>query len=181
MSNNISINLLPAEFTQKEIKREKFAHIQTAGIVVILFMVFLSSLTVALRILQSKNINLVQNQVALAQHQVSTLKDKQESLVILKNRLTAINQYLGTPSKQTSILLLLSKFLTPVSVNSISVDKTGDAIVIFTSPDSLTLDNLITNLMNKDVNGDQISSVSIDSLNRGRDGLYRVSLKIKAK
>lgn len=179
--SNISINLLPIEFTQREIKREKFVRIQAAGVGVILFMVFLSSLVIALRILQSKNIDLVQSKVVKAQQQVSDLKEKQASLVILKNRLSAIDQYLGTSSKQSSMVALLSKLFSSVSVNSISVDKSGDAIIVFLSPDSQTLDRIIASLINKETSGGQIASVSIDSLNRGRDGLYRVSLKIKAK
>lgn len=179
---SISINLLPIEFTQTEVKRQKFVRIQAVGVGVILFMVFLSSLTVALRLLQSKNIDLVQSKVAHAQQQVSSLKDKQESLVILKNRLSTINQYLGTPSKQNSMLTLLSKLLpSSFSLNSISVDKGGDAVVVFLAPDPQTLDNFVASLTNSETNGDQIVSVSIDNLIRGRDGVYKVSLKIKAK
>ena len=50
----IAINLLPIEFTEQEVKRAKFIKIQTIGVFVILLMVFLSSLSVALVILQSQ-------------------------------------------------------------------------------------------------------------------------------
>ena len=56
----LSINLLPVEFTAEEVKRAKFYKIQTLGVGIILFMIFLASITVSLRILQSHNINLVQ-------------------------------------------------------------------------------------------------------------------------
>ena len=52
----ISINLLPKEFTAEEIKQGKFYKIQAVGISVILLMVFLSVLTISLRIFQSSKI-----------------------------------------------------------------------------------------------------------------------------
>src|SRR5437588_594087 len=98
----ISINLLPVEFTQEQVKNAKFYKIQARGIVIILIMIFLASLTIALRILQSHNIQQVQAQVDETSQKVSNLKDKEVALAVLKNRLATIGQYLGVPSKQAS-------------------------------------------------------------------------------
>ena len=62
--SQIAINLLPYEFREQEIKRTKFYKLQSIGIGIIMLMVFLSSLTVALRVLQSQNISQIQKQVA---------------------------------------------------------------------------------------------------------------------
>lgn len=176
----IAINLLPVEFTQAEVKRARFVKIQTIGIGVILLMVFLSSLSVALRILQSQNIKVIQTQVDAVEQKISDLKDKQLSLLLIKNRLAVINKYLNNPSKQTTMLLLLDKLIPPsVSVNSTSIDKSGEVSILALIPDSTILDNMITNLTDKTINEGKIVEVLVDSISRGKDGVYRISLKIK--
>lgn len=176
----IAINLLPIEFTEAEVKRAKFIKIQTIGVAVILVMVFLSSLSVSLRILQSQSIKSVQTQVSATEQKISDLKDRQVSLLLIKNRLAVINQYLGNSSKQTAMFILLDKLLPPsISINSTTVDKDGGILILALIPDSLALDNLMNNLTDKTKNESQIKEVALDSISRGKDGVYRVSLKIK--
>lgn len=178
----ISINLLPPEIIVEQIKRAKFYKIQFVGVVIVLVMVFLASLTVALRILQSQNIVLAQAQLDEAEQKVSNLKSTQASLFILKNRLAVVSKYLGVPSKQSSMYKLVDKLISSAAaINSITIDKDGNAVMLLSVSDSLILDDLINNLSQKESNEDKIDQISIDSLNRGRDGLYRLSLKIKAK
>lgn len=178
----IAINLLPLEFRAAELKVAKFYKIQTIGIATVLLMTFLASLTVALRVLQSQNISRIQNQLTLSEGKVSGFKNTEGSLFLLKNRITAINQYLGIPSSQTQIYKIITELLpTDVSASSISVDKGGEVLVVAIAPDASSLDNLITNLTSKESNQDKISQVSLESINRGKDGIYRVSLKIKPK
>lgn len=178
----ISINLLPPEILAEQIKGSKFYKVQLIGITIILMMVFLSSLTVALRILQNKNIVMAQAEVDAVSQQVSGFRSTEASLLLLKNRLAIIDQYLGVQSKQSSMYLLIDKLISEsVAINSITIDKTGEAVLLVSAPASDNLDSLVSNLTTKESNEDKISQISIDSLNRGRDGFYRVSLKIKAK
>ena len=178
----LSINLLPIEFTQAEFKRAKFYKVQAIGVSVILSMVFLSSLSVALRILQSQNIKGVQSQVSASEQKVSDRKDIQASLLLLKNRLAVINQYLNSSSKQTQMYQLLDKLIPQsVLINSISFDKVAEVTILAQVPDSQTLDLLVDNLTNESSNDKRINQVSIDTISRGRDGAYRISMKIKPK
>lgn len=178
----LSINLLPPEFRSEEVKREKFYKIQVIGVAVILFMAFLASVTVALRILQSHNITQVQAQLSQEEQKIEQLKDKQASLLILKNRLTTISKYLGVSSQQAAIFELVNRLLpAPVYVSSLSVDRLGQVLISAVVPDAITLDKMILDLTSPQTNQDKISQVSIDSLNRGKDGIYRLSLKIKPK
>lgn len=178
----ISINLLPPEFMVEKLKNARFYKIQTIGVGIILVTIFLASLTVALRILQSSHIAQIQLKIDEAEGRVTALKDRQVSLVLLKNRLSTIGQNLGTPSKQNNMYTLLEKIIPRlVSVTSIAVDRSGNAAIIVLVPDSNILDNLITSLTSKDSNEGKIAQVSVESLNRGRDGVFRASLKIVAK
>lgn len=178
----ISINLLPPEIITKELKKANFYKIQFAGIVVILTMVFLASLTVALRILQSRNITVVQANLTQTQQRVSDLKDTQAALFLLKNRLTVIDQYLGVSSKQSSMYKLINKLVpSSVTINAMTIDKAGDVLLLALVPDPVSLDDLINELTAKENNEEKINQVGVESLNRGRDGYYRMSLKIKTK
>ncbi len=178
----ISINLLPPEILTEQIKGSKFYKIQLIGITIILMMIFLSSLTVALRLLQNKNIVMAQAEMDAVSQQVSGLKSTEASLYILKNRLAIISKYLGVPSKQSSMYKLIDKLIpSSVALNAVNVDKEGGVVLLLSAPDSDSLDTLIANLSQKEINEDKIDQFSIDSLNRGRDGIYRISLKIKSK
>lgn len=180
--SQIAINLLPAEFREQELKKTKFYKLQSVGIGIIMLMVFLSSLTVALRVLQSQNISQIQKQVAASEQKISDLKTTQGSIILLKDRLTAINQYLGNPSEQSQMYKLVSDLLpSGVSISSVSVGKAGDILLFVSTKDSSTLDQFITNLTSKEKNQDKISQVSLETLSRGRDEIYRVNFKITAK
>ncbi|MBU0999849.1 hypothetical protein KKE78_00435 [Patescibacteria group bacterium] len=176
----ISINLLPPEIMVQEIKKAKFYRIQFIGIVIVLIMIFLSSLTLALRILQNQSIAAVQATLAQEEQKISKLKGTQASLYLLKNRLSEIDQYFGKSSQQASMYKLIDKLIpTSVLINAITIDKSGGAVLLATAPDSLSLDRLLNNLITKETNEDRISQVSVETLSRSRDGFYRVSLKIK--
>lgn len=178
----IAINLLPIEFRTQQITAARFYKIQAVGVAAVLVMFFLSALTIALRFLQSQNISQIQNKVIASEQKISDLKNTQGSMLLLKNRLTTINQYLGTASKQAQMYQLITTLLpASFSVSSISVDKDGEILISGVVPDSASLDNLINNLTSQSSNQDKISQVSLESINRGRDGVYRLSLKIKPR
>lgn len=178
----ITIDLLPEEFHAEELKGAKFYKVQTIGVSIILMMIFLTSLTIALRILQSVEISKIKVSLTQAEQKISDLKTNQASLILLKDRLTTINKFLGVPSKQTEMYNLITKLLPPaVSISSISVDRSGDVLILGTALDGESVDKLVNGLISSDSKQNNISQVSIDSLSRGKDGIYRISLKVKPK
>lgn len=178
----IAINLLPEEFISSRVKEMKFYKIQTFGVAVTLFFVFLSSLTVTFRILQNQRITKAQEQLDNTEQKVLSFKDRQVALLALKNRLTAINQYIGTSSPQAELFNLVSNIIPQsVSVSSLSIDRSGKIIISAVVPDSSSLDMVITDLLDKNKNKSKITQVSVESLSRGKDGAFRVNLNIKTK
>lgn len=179
---NIAINLLPAEYRAEELKKAKLYKVQALAVAVVLVTAFLASATVALRILQSQKIIQVQSKAEEAEKKVSDFKTSQGYLLLLKNRLNTITLYLGNSSKQAQMYVLMEKLLTPsISVSTISVDKSGNVLILATSVDRSALDLLINNLLSKEISEDKIKEVSVESLNRGKDGVYRLSFKVKPK
>lgn len=178
----ISINLLPPETIANELKRAKFYKIQVIGVTIVLVMVFLASLTVGLRILQSSHITGIQTTLASEEQKITDLKDTQGTLIVLKDRLKVIDQYLGVASSQSSMYKLIDKLIPPaVAVSGINIDKTGGVVFSVLTTDSSILDALVSSLTDKEANEGKITQVSVESLNRGRDGYFRVSFKIKSK
>lgn len=176
----LAINLLPQEFRLEELKRAKFFKIQSIGVGVILFMALLSSVSVGLRILQSQNITSIQENLAKAEQRVLAHKDVQGSLLLLKNRVAAVGKYLEVPSEGVYMYGLISK-LVPVSVtvNSMSIGRDGEILVLAVSKDSAALDELFNNLTSIETNEGKIKEVSVENLSRGRDGVYRINFTVK--
>lgn len=180
MEERISINLLPKEFLAEEVKKGKFYKVQAVGISIILFMVFLSILTLSLRILQSSRLKITQLQTTEAEAKVSSFASKQASLVLLKNRLDAIDKYVGTSSKQAEMYNIVSSLIPPsLNISAVSVESDGTVLISALAPDSEILDRLFSDLLDKEKNEGKISRVSVDALSRGRDGIYRLSFKVE--
>lgn len=178
---NISINLLPIEFRAEEVKRTKFYKIQIIGIAAILIFVFLSSLTVALRILQSQNIALAKNTVSKQEIRVEEFKGTQATLILLQNRLSAIKRYANNFSKQNETYQAVTESLpSSVLINSLNIDKDGSASFVAAIADVSSLEKLFSAIL-KSQEDDQFTDASIDTLSMGRDGVFRLSIKLKAK
>ena len=177
----ISINLLPVEFKIEQLKKAKFYKIQTFGVITFMFVVFLSSLTIALRILQSSKISQIRTKVSASEQKITDLKNVQAALLLLKNRITVIDQYLGNPSKQVQMYKYMVDSLPSfIVLNSITVDKEGSVTLVAVSSDISSVDSWISSLTTKEKNQGQISKVSLESLNKGRDGVYRMNIKIQS-
>lgn len=176
------INLLPEEFKIEELKRAKFYKIQYVGIATIMLFTFLSTLTIALRILQSKEVSQIQNNLTLEEKRISDQKTTQASLLLLKNRLTAINQYLGQTSKQVQMYELIGGFIPPsMQVTSFSVDSDGQALILASTANKDALDDFINRTVVDQAGLAKIAGISLESLTRGKDGVYRLNIKIKPK
>ncbi|MBI2017864.1 hypothetical protein HYS92_02330 [Candidatus Daviesbacteria bacterium] len=176
----ISINLLPIEFREEQLKASRFYRIQAIGISIILLTVFFASLTVALKILQSQAVASAQSLVSQRQRAVEDFKTIQASLLLLENRLKTVSQFAGVPSKQNSTYQDLTKVIPPAaSISSLSIDKEGNALIVAAVSDLNTLDIMFTNMIDEEMG--RFSEVSIESLSRARDGVFKVSLKLKPK
>lgn len=179
---SIAINLLPVEFATKQVRQKKFYKVQVVSIAALLIMAFMASITVALRVLQSQNLTSAQTRLAQAEDEVLNLKSKEAAVVVLKNRLDAINRVHGVSSKQLTAYSLIDGLLPQdIPINSLSIDVNGNILLSFTVSSPEVLDNLMTSLTSKDRNFNLVDQVEVESVARSRDGLLRVSLKIKAR
>lgn len=182
MMDKIKINLLPIEFTRSQIERAKFKKVQAVSIIFLLVLTAIAVAVVALRFLQSQEIEKNKTQLETVENLIQGLKNKEVSLTVLKNRLSAINKLTSTPSKQKSLYTLISSLIpAQVSVTSVVIDKNSNLNLSITASDSTAFADFLESLTSVEKNEDRISQVIIDSLSRNKDGSLRVSLKILPK
>jgi hypothetical protein len=174
----ISINLLPTETAVLRKEQARFRLVQAISTAVLLIFVLLASMLVAIRILQSKNISNVQVEATNAENKITSSKDKEASLVVLKSRLDLLTKIVSSPSKQVTSYLDVSTLIPQsVTVSSLSVDRTGSTVLTVLIPNESSLLALFNNVTSAKTL-DKYAQVDIDSLSRARDGAYRANLKI---
>lgn len=173
------VNLLPQEILIERRQSSKLALVNKLSILTLLILVFFTSATLGLRFTQNQELKLNQTNLARAENRVRGLKDKETSIVALKQRLTSIQGLIGGDNKIKGIFNLVI-FLTPedVQITEATVDKNGSMSLSMTTPSLQSLETLIDNLGTKEKNSGMISKVDMDGLSLGKDGLYRFSLKV---
>lgn len=176
-----SINLLPNEYAVTEKQQKKIGLIQTISVVFMLILFLSASVIVALRIFQSKNLSTAQQKTKEEEAAVLQFKDKEASLFVLKNRLNTITQLLKSPSKQLAMYSFLEGIV-PANVNltSISADKSGSVTISALAPDEEALDSMMTVLTNEAA-FEVFTQIEIENLARGKDGTFRLNLKVIPK
>lgn len=181
MSQRISINLLPQEFTKLQQQQSKYYKLRLVALGSLILMVFLASTTVALRILQSRSLQTAQFSLQAAQTEVSQFKQTEVSLVVLKDRLNNISQINSASVKQSGMYNLINNLVPPsVLIDSVTVDRSGNTTLSLTGSDASVIDDFISSLVDESKNESKVKSLEVGSFSRSRESLYRVNLKIVA-
>lgn len=177
----IAINLLPQEFSQKQKEQKRLRKLQAICASIVLLMIFLASLTLGLRTIQLSEFQKVAAAGKEAENGVSTFKDKEASLTVLKNRAILLAQIKSFPSKASYSFEEILK-LTPVEVlvTSSSVDRNGTILLSTIAPSSDSLGKMLANFLS-DEGSKTFKEVDIESLSGARDGVFRANFKILPK
>lgn len=178
----LAINLLPPDVLREQEHRGKLSLINKISVSVLVLLTFFTSVTVALRVAQSSELSKTTDNFAYAQEKISTLKDKEEQLVILKQRLSMMQSLIGTDLKKKALFNLIL-YLTPLNtqITDLSIDKKGTIALSFNTDSLSNVDKLIGDLASKEKNSDLITKIDLDSFSSGRNGLYYATLKITPK
>lgn len=180
--SKITVNLLPPEVIIQRKHNSKLALVNRVSMVALVVLVFFSSTTLALRISQSFELQKAQKGLALAEGRVSSLKSREEQAAILKQRLDAIQNLMGTDAKRKAIFNLIIFLLPPeIQVSDIIVDENGNMALSLSSPSLRAIEVLTESLSNKEKSSDMVAKVDLDGLSVGKDSAYRFSLKITPK
>ena len=112
---------------------------------------------------------------------VSTFKDKEATLVVLKNRISVISQLINKVNIQSAMFnLVTEKLPTSATITSISVDRARNVLISLLLPNSSALEQTLSNLAGDDV-FEKVNKIDIEGLSIGKDQIYRINLKLLTK
>jgi hypothetical protein len=176
-----SINLLPNEYAFTEKQHKRFSLVQTFSVVAILIVFLVASIVVAMRIIQSKDVTNAKNQIGKLENEIADSKAKEETLFLLKNRLSGISKVANSPSKQLENYAYTQDNLPQeISISSVTVDRLGSLTMGLLVPNSDLLGRLV-GVMTDEASFQKFKQVTVESLSRGQDGIYKLNLRIVPK
>ena len=176
----LTINLLPAQFRVDQKAQKKFQIIQKSSIAVLMLFIFLASGATAFRILKVQDISRLEDQVKQEEEKVLSKKTGETVLVVLKNRLSLINQIEKSGANKTLIYQQISGLIpADVQISTLTVDRSGNMAIAIIAPGTQSLERMLSSLTSKEA-FKLISKVELESLSRGREGIFRSNLKITA-
>ncbi len=175
----ILINLLPQEVLLERRQNSKLVFLNRLSVVLLIVLVFFTSATLALRIMQNSELEEANKGLVLATEEVNSFKERETQVLALKERLGLIQNLMEGDAKRKEIFNLIV-FLTPpdMQISEALVDKNGNTTASFTSPSLTAVQTLINNLGDKEKNSNIVTKVQLEGLSMGKDGVYRFSLKI---
>ncbi|OGE20463.1 hypothetical protein A3E45_01650 [Candidatus Daviesbacteria bacterium RIFCSPHIGHO2_12_FULL_43_11] len=178
----ISINLLPQDIILQRKQSSKLVLVNRISVGVLVTLVFFTSATGALRIMQNSELKEAENGLAYATERVTGLKSTEDKTFILKERLGLITTLVDGDQKRKEIFNLVV-FLTPpdMQISEALVDKNGQLTASFSSPSLSAVQTLISNLSDKEKNSGLVAKVNLEGLSLGKDSTYRFNLKISPK
>lgn len=180
--NKIAINLLPQEILFARKQSTKLSLINKLSIALLVIMVFFTSATLVVRFIQNSDLNRVKDGLAYAESRVTSFREKEVQLAVLKKRLALIDSItLGDAQRKAMFNLLVNITPPDVSISDMAVDRGGNISASFNSQSLASIDVLFSNLSSQDKNLDLINKVDLDGISVGKSFNYRFALKIFSK
>lgn len=177
--SNISINLLPKEILLQRQQSTKLNFLIKLSTGLLILLIFLASATLAMRIAQNLEFKKASDSVAYAQERETNLQSREAQLAFLKERLSLIDQFSQKDKKIKEVFNLVVNLIPQdIQISELSVDKSGNMVILLSTNNLLSLEKMIEDLGNKEKNSNLIKKMSMEGLTRGKDGVYRFSLKI---
>lgn len=176
--DKLSINLLPLELLAKQRQSGKVILINRISIGLLLALILLTSVLIALRLLQGNGLKDLNDNLALIEGRIQELKDKEIYVLALKYRLGSIEKLSQDPKKVAVFNLIISLSPQDVTISQVNVDKTSTVSLTLSSFSLEAIDQLIKNLARKEMTSDLISRLDLESFARGKDGLFRLAIKV---
>jgi Tfp pilus assembly protein PilN len=167
--DRISINLLPLDLKENKKNLKQKRLINTISIGILTSLVIVSGVLVVLSILQNNQLNSEKNQLTNLENTVSSLKEKEAAVIILKKRISDISQIRNQKYPQADSFKLTTSLLPEnVSIQGLSTD-------------AASLQKFFDNLTDPKINEGKITKTVITNLNRGSSPQLGFDLEINTK
>lgn len=177
---NISINLLPKLEAEIANKQKKFKKVQLLATLTVIGLFLIVSVTFSLAIIQNSRLKKAEANLNQVKSEVEQFKAKEVTLLILKDRVKEVDRLKDQPSKPALMFSLINKlFPSAIFPQNVNIEKNASANLVLTAQNIEEVDNLFNDLLDKEKNEDLVKKVNVDNLSSGRDGTYRVTLKLR--
>jgi hypothetical protein len=172
------INLLPPEVIaqQKQLSKQNFANRFSVGTLVLL--VFITGIVFALRLMQDSSAQQVEDTIAHAQDQIGSLQEREGVLVSLKNKLGSIQTLISGDTKANVFTSVLNQAPADMKLSLITVEKSGVMLLTLSSPSVASIESFLVSLQDPAKLSFKVTKIDLDSFSKGKDGLYRMNLKV---
>lgn len=177
--DKIKINLIPEEIKEKAKKEAKQALINRISIAFLGLLIIATSGILATVIYQGATLSSLNVEIEQEKSRVSSYKDVEAVVNLLKNRIDTINQFTNKRYKQRDVFdLITSLFPVGVSLESIQIDKTSKVVISGETENTGALKILFDNLVDPKSNEGKIALVTVNSLNRTQQGKISFELNV---
>lgn len=177
----ILVNLLPPDVVLMQKEAGKLSLVNKFSIGALLLLVFMTAGTFAIRLVQGSDINQTNQSVVLAESRIADLKDREGYAVVLKNRLNSIENLTTDTRKVNAFNSIVSVAPADAQIALLSLDKDGVLVMTVSSASLNALESMLRNLGEASKGNGLISKVELENLSKGRDGIYRYSLRVYPK
>lgn len=180
--DRISINLLPLNLKENKHLLYKKKLVSAASIGFLGLLVVFSIVLIALSVIQNRQLESETASLAKAQLTLSSFKEKEAAVIILKKRLDSISQIMKQKYPQTDSFLLIDSLLPPeTTIQSFRVDQTNIVNLQGSSETASSLQQFFDNLTDPKINEGKVIKTVISNLNRGSSPKLGFDLAISTK
>jgi hypothetical protein len=172
------INLLPIEVIQQQKQKSKQNLANRFSVGMLVFLVFMTGIVFALRLMQDSSAQNVEDNIAHAQNEIGSLQEREGMLVSLKTKLGSIQGLVNGDSKSVMFSSVLNQSPQDLKLAVLSVEKSGILMISLSSLSVSSIETFLTHLQDPNMVAFKISKIDVDSFSKGKDGVYRVTLKI---
>lgn len=180
--DRISINLLPIDLKDNKKNLKKKRLLNTLSISLLGVLIIITGILVVLSLIQNKQLNSEKEALSSMGNTITSLKQKEAAVVILKKRLANVSEIMNEKYPQTdSFLLVTSLIPEDVYMQTFSTNQKNSVALQGTSNDASSLQKFFDNLTDPKINEGKIIKTVISNLNRGSTPKLGFDLEITTK
>lgn len=166
----ISINLLPVELRAETLTQKRGALVMKLSTFSLLAMLLVTSALLTFRFIQSTQNQRLAAQIRGAKEKISSLAEREQLSVILRQRLVGINGLLSQDSPSSTSFNLISTLTPPqVKIINFNADKGGKVLLDGETNELTALNKLFDNLTDPKKHEGRIAITRVESLSRSQD------------
>lgn len=184
-AQGIAINLLPKEILLDRLQSSKLRVINKLSFLILILLIFFTSATLALRISQNSELEIIQAGLVSAQSKVTSLQGKEVRVMLLKQRLKSIQSLSGTDHKIKDIFNLVSYIVQTeaplVEISDFTIDKNGNMQLAIKTSSLSDLEKFFASLGDTNKNAGLVSKVELSGLSYVKGAIYQVDMRIIQK